>query len=496
MPQITINSKKIYIIIIYVLVIFIIYCLGRHSKETFTDIPQASNITSSLESTKVIKSIGTTLNDNSNVAKTALEFTAVRSQNVRTMPSAYPDNDFNNPAWIKYRTYLGAIQNQGFCGACWSFSTSSALADRFALLSAGKVKVELSAAKMVMCSFKYSQLYQGIKQGLNPVLQNTPASQEFFKQLEDTLKTSISCQGNDLYSAAKEAFVFGLFSSSCVPYNNQNTNDPVKYNLGASSLGSNIPNCWSVVGNDFDTCADQKTAARIYRASDIYTISATENDIMQELFRRGPVAGGMRVYSNFMSPYDGKTVYMGPNKDAQGNITDTVVGGHAIRIVGWGSENGVNYWWIANSWGLTWGISGYFKMKRMIPECILETNIVACRPEFPGKPLWTTSYDIYEPVDVDLRNNENHNLDTDLFYYNTAIAKIKAKTLIGDLTPIITRSELPNGGDFTNFYVADLILDQSLSLIPTSIFKKVNSRFIYVILLIIGIFIILILPIH
>jgi hypothetical protein len=40
------------------------------------------------------------------------------------------------------------------------------------------------------------------------------------------------------------------------------------------------------------------------------------------------------------------------------------VGGHAIELVGWGNRNCVDYWIVKNSWGVEWGMNGYFYMKR------------------------------------------------------------------------------------------------------------------------------------
>ena len=82
----------------------------------------------------------------------------------------------------------------------------------------------------------------------------------------------------------------------------------------------------------------------------------------------GPIETGFTVYSDFMSYRGG--IYV--------RHSNQIMGGHAVKVVGWGVENGVNYWIVANSWGPNWGESGFFRIK--MGQCGFESQMYAGVP--------------------------------------------------------------------------------------------------------------------
>ncbi len=62
------------------------------------------------------------------------------------------------------------------------------------------------------------------------------------------------------------------------------------------------------------------------------------------------------------------------------HVTGSNVGGHAIKMLGWGTENGMDYWLCANSWGTSWAqLGGFFKIKQ--GDCGIDSTVYACTPE-------------------------------------------------------------------------------------------------------------------
>ncbi|CAJ0594735.1 unnamed protein product [Cylicocyclus nassatus] len=82
-------------------------------------------------------------------------------------------------------------------------------------------------------------------------------------------------------------------------------------------------------------------------------VNASELAIQTELFTNGPVQAGFIVYDDFR--YYQKGVYV--------HTWFGEAGGHAVRIIGWGVENGVKYWLVSNSWNSDWGEEGLFKIR-------------------------------------------------------------------------------------------------------------------------------------
>ena len=57
---------------------------------------------------------------------------------------------------------------------------------------------------------------------------------------------------------------------------------------------------------------------------------------------------------------------------------------HAVVVVGYGTENGLDYWIIKNSHGTNWGEDGFMKIRRGNNECSLENICSALECEASG----------------------------------------------------------------------------------------------------------------
>ena len=57
---------------------------------------------------------------------------------------------------------------------------------------------------------------------------------------------------------------------------------------------------------------------------------------------------------------------------------------HGVLIVGYGTENGIDYWLVKNSWSTTWGDKGYVKIARS--DSTNDPGIcgIAMDPSFPS----------------------------------------------------------------------------------------------------------------
>jgi len=90
----------------------------------------------------------------------------------------------------------------------------------------------------------------------------------------------------------------------------------------------------------------------------------------------GPVEASFEVYDDFPTYKSGVYYY----------TKGAALGGHAIKIVGWGVEGGVPYWRVANSWNGDWGDKGFFKIRRGTNECGIEAGVVAGIPIIKAQP--------------------------------------------------------------------------------------------------------------
>ena len=91
-----------------------------------------------------------------------------------------------------------------------------------------------------------------------------------------------------------------------------------------------------------------------------WVVNEDETVVQQFVMNNGPVAAGFRVSDDFKAYKSG--IYYSTDCNSQ-------LPTHTILIIGWGTENGTDFWLIQNSWGTTWGDNGYAKIRRGVNTC-------------------------------------------------------------------------------------------------------------------------------
>jgi len=235
---------------------------------------------------------------------------------------------------------LKEVRDQGSCGSCWAFAATAAMTDRWCIATKGQKQFHFSAEDLVSCC-------------------NTCGA---------------GCNGGFPSAAWEYWVVDGLVSGGA--YGSKQGCQPYEIPPCEHHTSGPRPNCTGEEGQTpkcVRRCEAPYTTPYqkdLHYGKKSYSLPNKVNQIQMELIRNGPVEAAFTVYSDF--PLYKSGVYH--------HVSGEELGGHAVKLMGWGEENGTPYWLVANSWNSDWGDGGFFKILRGHDECGFESMIAAGLP--------------------------------------------------------------------------------------------------------------------
>jgi cathepsin B len=262
-----------------------------------------------------------------------------------------PDDFDSATNWPMCAKVIGDIRDQSNCGCCWAFGGASAASDRLCIATKGQSAVPLSAEAVCFCASNdgcgggyldatWSYVKKGSVTGGNQA-DTGPLGGGFCSEFSLPHCHHHGPQGSDPYPAEGTPGCPTQSSPKC-PKQCDSTAKPPH--------------------NDFSKDAYHFTGA-------IQSYSS-EAAIQAAIMALGPIETAFTVYADFENYVSG--IYK--------KTSSQVLGGHAVRIVGWGVDSGTKYWRVANSWNPFWGEQGYFRIVRGVNSCGIESQGMANGP--------------------------------------------------------------------------------------------------------------------
>ena len=250
-----------------------------------------------------------------------------------------------NPAekWPNCQS-IKEVRDQSTCGSCWAFGAAEAFSDRICIFSNQTKQTRISAEDLLTCC-KFS-CGNGCNGGYPSGAWN------WFK--------STGCSTGYLYGD----------KNWCMPYFFAPCDHHTTGKYGPCGKSQPTPACKTeCVAGYPKSYHDDK-----WKVKSAYAIPSNVQKIQTELMTNGPIEVAFTVYNDFLTYKSG--VYH--------HTSGSALGGHAVKMIGWGVEDGTPYWLVANSWNEGWGDNGFFKIRRGNNECGIESQGVAGEPALQG----------------------------------------------------------------------------------------------------------------
>lgn len=241
---------------------------------------------------------------------------------------------------------ISTVRDQSACGSCWAFASTEAFEDSRCIATGENTL--FSPEDTAGCCSGFAC---GMSQGCNG---GQPSN-----ALNWMTKTGV-VTGGDYFNKSNA-------EGGCKPYSLA----PCAHHVPPTSKYPKCPQADYTL-NCKKTCTD--SASNLDYSSDKQTgVSAhsytTVEGMQTAIMTTGPLAVAFTVYEDFPTYKSG--VYH--------HVSGSALGGHAVEMVGWGVENGVDYWLIKNSWNNMWGDGGFFKIKRGVNECGIEDDVTGIK---------------------------------------------------------------------------------------------------------------------